>query len=104
MAEEVQEPNVPAEEKKWSEWTVVSMNDGSLRCKRVDLADEKNVEYRQVPNPSFTVDELTAIAEFCKSGLLESQAVANTVHSRRYLDVAFRMRDTLNAPVPSVGK
>lgn len=104
MAEEAPKSDMPAEEKKWSKWSVVSMTDSSLRCKRVNLADDRDTEYHHVPSPTFSVDELTAFAEFCKSGLLESNEVARAIHSRRYQENAFRVCDALNAPVPSAGK
>lgn len=106
MAEqEAPKSEMPAEEKKWSEWIVVSTNNGDLRCKRVNLADYEDIEYRPVPHPTFSVTELAAFADFCKLELLgTSKEAAYAIYSRRYREIAFHMRDELNAPTPSAEK
>ena len=42
------------QEKKWTEWSVVGMGDGTLRCRRTNVADDKDAEYSEVDPPAFS--------------------------------------------------
>lgn len=93
-------PREPA--KQWAKWSVVSMNDGTLRCKRTNVADEKDVEYREVPKPVFSPEELAAMAEFASYGLLSSvRELTTQCYHYRYRSLAFRLCDELNTPTPN---
>lgn len=93
----------PNKDKKWAEWSVVSVNDGSLRCRRTNVEDEKDAEYRQVPKPVFTPRELAAMVEFGNTRLMPPADIARECYDRRYRALAFRLCSELNA-VPNGAK
>ena len=95
MSEENKQEN--KQEKKWTEWSVVNMNDGSLRCRRTNAEDKDDVEYRAVPRPVFSPEELAGMIGFGKLELLESDRIAYLCYERRYRGLAFRMCGELNA-------
>lgn len=100
MSEEARQP----QEKKWTEWSVVSMTDGTLRCKRTNVEDDKDAEYRQVPRPVFSPEELTAMAEFASHGLLPSvNELTTQCYHYRYRSLAFRLCSELNTNAPQGG-
>lgn len=93
------EHNANPQEKKWTEWSVVSMGDGTLRCKRTNVADEKDAEYRQVPAPTFSREEMAGMVEFGNLGLLTPEELSDAVYGHRYRLNAFRMCSQLNGPM-----
>lgn len=88
-----------APEKKWTEWSVVTMNDGTLRCKRTNVEDAKDAEYRQVPRPAFATAELAVMIEFGNARLMPPADIAKECYNRRYRALAFGLCSELNNPV-----
>lgn len=94
-----EQENVPAEtpkEKKWTPWSVVSAEDGTYRCRRKNAEDEKDVEYQQVPRPTFSPTEISGMIEFGMLELIEPNSIANLCYERRYRMLAFRLCSQLN--------
>lgn len=89
MSEEVKE-------KKWTEWSVVTVNDGSLRCRRTNVEDEKDAEYSGVDRPVFSREELEALVAFGSTRLLPVSQLAGLVYDNRYRQNAFRRCAALN--------
>ena len=58
MVDQGNAPDVAPKEKKWTSWSVVGMSDGTLRCKRTNVEDEKDAEYRKVPKPVFSPERI----------------------------------------------
>lgn len=105
MAEQESTPAVAPKEKKWTEWSVVSVSDGTLRCKRANVEDKKDAEYRQVPKPVFSPEEMAAMAEFASYGLLPSaKDLTRQCYDNRYRALAFRLCSELNTPASGEGK
>lgn len=90
-------PARPRGEKKWTEWSVVMMGDGAYRCKRTNVADEKDVEYRDAARPSFSPEELTAMIEFGSRGLMQAADLAQACYRWRGASAAFHLCRLLNA-------
>ena len=83
-------------EKKWTEWSVVSTGDGTIRCKRTNVADEKDTEYSEVNPPVFSKAELRDLVAFGSIGLLTVPQLVNTAYDNRYRENAFRRCAALN--------
>lgn len=83
-------------EKKWTEWSVVGTGDGALRCRRANVADEKDAEYRDSPRPSFSPEEIAAMIEFGSRGLMSAEDIAQRCYANRYRTEAFRLCRLLN--------
>ena len=83
-------------EKKWTEWSVVGTGDGALRCRRANVADEKDAEYRDPPRPSFSQEEIAAMIEFGSRGLMSAEDIAQRCYANRYRASAFRLCRLLN--------
>lgn len=90
-------------ERKWTEWSVVGVGDGTLRCKRTNVEDEKDAEYRQVPRPVFGPEELAAMIEFGSYELIPRNEIASRCYEVRYRSLAFHLCSELNA-VPNGAK
>lgn len=104
MVDQGNAPDVAPKEKKWTSWSVVGMSDGTLRCKRTNVEDEKDAEYRKVPKPVFSPEEMAAMAEFASYGLLPSaKDLTRQCYDNRYRALAFRLCTELNAQ-PNGGK
>lgn len=84
------------QEKKWTEWSVVGMGDGTLRCRRTNVADEKDAEYSEVDPPAFSKAELTDLVMFGSTGLLTVSQLTDAVYDKRYRENAFRRCAALN--------
>lgn len=84
------------QEKKWTEWSVVGMGDGTLRCRRTNVADEKDAEYRDPSRPSFSPEEIAAMIEFGSRGLMSAEDLAQRCYSNRYRAAAFHLCRILN--------
>ena len=84
------------QEKKWTEWSVVGTGDGTLRCKRTNVADEKDVEYRDPSRPSFSPEEIAAMIEFGSRGLMSAEDLAQQCYANRYRAMAFHLCRLLN--------
>lgn len=95
MSEETQ-----PKEKKWTKWSVVSVNDGTLRCKRMNAEDGKDAEYREVPRPVFSPEELSGMIQFGGLGLIGPTAIAEQSYQNRYRSLAFRLCSELNTEPP----
>lgn len=91
--------NEEVKEKKWTEWSVVSTGDGGgeYRCKRTNVEDANDAQYREVPRPVFNKRELTALVNFGQTGLLPSADLVGSVYDVRYRALAFRLCSELNA-------
>lgn len=83
-------------EKKWTEWSVVSTGDGTFRCKRTNVADEKDTEYSKVNPPVFSREELSDLVTFGSTGLLTVSQLTNAAYDKRYRENAFRRCAALN--------
>ena len=83
-------------EKKWTEWSVVGTGDGALRCRRANVADEKDAEYRDPPRPSFSPEEIAAMIEFGSRGLMSAEDIAPRCYANRYRTAACRLCRLLN--------
>lgn len=83
-------------EKKWTEWSVVSTGDGTFRCKRTNVADEKDTEYSEVNPPVFSKEELSDLVTFGSTGLLTVSQLTNAAYDKRYRENAFRRCAALN--------
>lgn len=83
-------------EKKWTEWSVVSTGDGTFRCKRTNVADEKDTEYSEVNPPVFSREELSDLVTFGSTGLLTVSQLTNAAYDKRYRENAFRRCAALN--------
>lgn len=83
-------------EKKWTEWSVVSAGDGTLRCKRTNVADARDTEYRDPPLPSFLPEEIAAMIEFGSRGLMSAEDLAQRCYASRYRAAAFHLCKILN--------
>ena len=83
-------------EKKWTEWSVVGTGDGVLRCRRANVADEKDAEYRDPPRPSFSPAEVAAMIEFGSRGLMSPEDIAQRCYASRYRAAAFHLCRLLN--------
>ena len=83
-------------EKKWTEWSVVSTGDGTIRCKRTNGADDKDAEYRDPSRPSFSPEEIAAMIEFGSRGLMSAEDIAQRCYANRYRTAAFRLCRLLN--------
>lgn len=83
-------------EKKWTEWSVVSTGDGTFRCKRTNVADEKDAEYSEVNPPVFSREELSDLVAFGSTGLLTVSQLTNAAYDKRYRENAFRRCAALN--------
>ena len=83
-------------EKKWTEWSVVGMGDGTLRCRRTNVADEKDAEYRDPSRPSFSPEEIAAMIEFGSRGLMSAEDLAQRCYVNRYRASAFHLCRLLN--------
>lgn len=83
-------------EKKWTEWSVVNTGGGILRCRRANVADEKDIEYRDPPRPSFSPEEIVAMIEFGSRGLMPAEDLAQRCYANRYRAAAFHMCRLLN--------
>ena len=83
-------------EKKWTEWSVVGTGDGALRCRRANVADEKDAEYRDPPRTSFSQEEIAAMIEFGSRGLMSAEDIAQRCYANRYRASAFRLCRLLN--------
>lgn len=83
-------------EKKWTEWSVVSTGDGTFRCKRTNVADEKDTEYSNVNPPVFSREELSDLVTFGSTGLLTVSQLTNAAYNKRYRENAFRRCAALN--------
>lgn len=83
-------------EKKWTEWSVVSTGDGTFRCKRTNVADEKDTEYSEVNPPVFSREELSDLVTFGSTGLLTVSQLTNAAYGKRYRENAFRRCAALN--------
>ena len=84
------------QEKKWTEWSVVGMGDGTLRCRRTNVADEKDVEYSGVNPPVFSREELRDLVMFGSTGLLTVSQLTDAAYDKRYRENAFRQCAVLN--------
>ena len=84
------------QEKKWTEWSVVSTGDGTIRCKRTNVADEKDTEYSEVNTPVFSKAELRELVAFGSIGLLTVSQLVDTAYDNRYRENAFRRCAVLN--------
>lgn len=84
------------QEKKWTEWSVVGTNDGTLRCKRTNVADEKDAEYSEVDPPAFSKAELMDLVIFGSTGLLTVSQLTDAAYDKRYRENAFRRCAALN--------
>lgn len=94
-----EQENVSAEapkEKKWTSWSVVSTEDGTYRCKRTNVADDKDAEYQQVPRPTFSPTEISGMIKFGRLELIEPNSIANLCYERRYRTLAFSLCSQLN--------
>lgn len=94
MSEENKQEN--KQEKKWTEWSVVGMGDGTLRCRRTNVADDKDAEYRDPSRPSFSPEEIAAMIEFGSRGLMSAEDLAQRCYSNRYRAAAFHLCRLLN--------
>ena len=94
MSEENKQEN--KQEKKWTEWSVVGMGDGTLRCRRTNVADEKDTEYSEVNPPVFSKAELRDLVAFGSIGLLTVSQLVDTAYDNRYRENAFRRCAALN--------
>lgn len=83
--------------KKWTKWSVVEMANGAIRCRRTNVEDGNDHEYRQVSLPSFSVEELTAMIEFGSRGLMPQAELARQCFNARYRDAAFHLCGLLNS-------
>ena len=83
-------------EKKWTEWSVVGMGDGTLRCRRTNVADDKDAEYSEVDPPAFSKAELRDLVMFGSTGLLTVSQLTDAAYDKRYRENAFRRRAALN--------
>ena len=84
------------QEKKWTEWSVVGMGDGTLRCRRTNVADDKDAEYRDPSRPSFSPEEIAAMIEFGSRGLMSAEDLAQRCYANRYRVAAFHLCRLLN--------
>ena len=84
------------QEKKWTEWSVVGMGDGTLRCRRTNVADEKDAESSEVDQPVFSKAELRDLVMFGSTGLLTVSQLADAAYDKRYRENAFRRCAALN--------
>lgn len=84
------------QEKKWTEWSVVGMGDGTLRCRRANVADDKDAEYRDPSRPSFSPEEIAAMIEFGSRGLMSAEDLAQRCYANRYRASAFHLCRLLN--------
>ena len=84
------------QEKKWTEWSVVGMGDGTLRCRRANVADDKDAEYRDPSRPSFSPEEIAAMIEFGSHGLMSAEDLAQRCYANRYRAAAFHLCRLLN--------
>ena len=83
-------------EKKWTEWSVVSTGDGTFRCKRTNVADAKDTEYRDPSRPSFFPEEIAAMIEFGSRRLMSAEDLAQRCYANRYRAAAFHLCRILN--------
>lgn len=93
MSEEVQ----PKPEKQWTPWSVVRTEGGEYRCKRSNVGDGSDVEYRPVDRPLFERDELRDMVAFGTTRLLTPDQIADAAFDNRYRAEAFRVCSGLNA-------
>ena len=78
-------------EKKWTEWSVVSTGGGTIRCKRTNVADDKDAEYRDPSRPSFSPEEIAAMIEFGSRRLMSAEDLAQRCYANRYRAAAFHL-------------
>lgn len=83
-------------EKKWTEWSVVSTGDGTFRCKRTNVADAKDIEYRDPSRPSFFPEEIAAMIEFGSRRLMSAEDLVQRCYANRYRAAAFHLCRILN--------
>lgn len=88
---------------EWTEWSVVMKGDGTYRCRRTNVADEKDVEYRDAARPSFSPEELVAMIEFGSRGLMRVADLAQACYRRRGVSAALHLCRLLNANNPPEG-
>ena len=85
-----------AKKKEMTPWRLERLSDGSLRCARNEVGDEKAVEYQKVPRPHFAPEEIAAIAELCTVIRdVKPAEVSEVCYDARYNRIARRTVEAL---------